>query len=50
MIGLWAVFVRTPQGAKRELIRLPKDIEPYSKEALQGILTHFQRPLNEAAR
>lgn len=49
MIGLWAVFVRTPQGAKRTIIRIPKDLEPYSKEALQAVLTHFQGMLNEAA-
>lgn len=47
MVGIWTVSVVTPSGPKRERIHIAQT-EPYSEEAFHAILTHFQRPKNEA--
>jgi hypothetical protein len=48
MIGIWTVSMVAPSGLKRERIQIPAQMEPYSEDAFQTILTHFQRPTNAA--
>jgi hypothetical protein len=48
MIGIWTVSTVSPSAIKRERIHIPPQMEPYSEEAFLTILSHFQRPTNEA--
>jgi hypothetical protein len=42
MVGIWTVSVVTPRGPKRERIQISSIMEPYSEDAFQAILGHFQ--------